>query len=128
MRLEGPKVDHVGGFNIVSDGIAPGSVQVPGNGQPIVLLADRQTTGGDPKIATVISADLPALGRGPIGRKNSFEEVTLEEAQRLRRELLVATDRICDYVVPLEESEGDVTAHLLSSNLISGAVDAHALA
>ena len=127
MRLEGPKIAHVGGFNIVSDGIAPGSVQVPGNGQPIVLLADRQTTGGYPKIATVISADLPALGRVPIGRKISFEEVTLEEAQRLRRERLVATDRICDCVVPLEESEGDVTAHLLSSNLISGAVDAHAL-
>ena len=49
------------GSNIVSDGIAPGSIQVPGNGLPIVLLADRQTTGGYPKIATVISADLPAL-------------------------------------------------------------------
>src|SRR5262249_50708657 len=128
MRLEGPKVDHVGGFNIVSDGIAPGSVQVPGNGQPIVLLADRQTTGGDPKNATVVSTELPAPGPGASGGKNSFEGNTPAEAQRLRRELLVATDRICDYVVPLEESEGDVTAHLLSSNLISGAVDAHALA
>ncbi|HEY1246797.1 MAG TPA: biotin-dependent carboxyltransferase family protein, partial [Hyphomicrobiaceae bacterium] len=58
MRLEGPALEHSRGSNIVSDGIAPGSIQVPGNGLPIILLADRQTTGGYPKIATVISADL----------------------------------------------------------------------
>ena len=64
MRLEGPALEHSAkGYNIVSDGIAHGSIQVPGNGLPIILLADRQTTGGYPKIATVISADLPALGR-----------------------------------------------------------------
>ena len=64
MRLEGPPLEHAAkGYNIVSDGTAPGSIQVPGNGLPIVLLADRQTTGGYPKIATVISADMPALGR-----------------------------------------------------------------
>ncbi len=63
MRLEGAALEHSDGFNIASDGTAPGSVQVPGDGLPIVLLADRQTTGGYPKIATVIAADLPALGR-----------------------------------------------------------------
>ena len=73
MRLEGRPIAHVRGHNITSDAIAPGSVQVPGDGQPIVLLADRQTTGGYPKIATVISADLPALGRLPIGAKFRFE-------------------------------------------------------
>jgi biotin-dependent carboxylase-like uncharacterized protein len=62
MRLSGPKVEHARGFDIVSDGIALGSIQISGSGQPIVLLADRQTTGGYPKIATVISADLPAPG------------------------------------------------------------------
>ena len=65
-----------------------GSIQVPGHGQPIVLMADRQTTGGYPKIATVISADLPALGRARMGEKIAFEEISLEEAQNLRREHL----------------------------------------
>ena len=72
MRLKGPRLEHARGINIISDGIAPGSVQVPGNELPIVLLADRQTVGGYPKIATVISADLPAVGRLPIGAKIRF--------------------------------------------------------
>ena len=83
MRLEGRHIAHARGHNITSDAIAPGSVQVPGNGQPIVLLADRQTTGGYPKIATVISADLPALGRLPIGAKIRFESVTIEHRGQL---------------------------------------------
>lgn len=125
MRLLGHKLDHVRGFNIVSDGIAPGSIQVPGDGQPIVLLADRQTTGGYPKIATVISADLPALGRVRIGDKIAFQQVTIDEAQNLRRQLLNEVDTICNRIVPLVYTEHDITAHLLGSNLISGAVDAH---
>ena len=124
MRLKGPKLDHVRGFDIVSDGIAPGSIQVPGSGQPIVLLADRQTTGGYPKIATVVSGDLPALGRVPIGRKITFEQVTIDVARALRRRLLDEIDRIGDRVVPLGDSEPHLTAHLLSSNLISGVADA----
>ena len=92
MRLEGPPLRHRDGFNIVSDAIATGSIQVPGNGQPLVLLADHQTTGGYPKIATVISADLPALGRLPIGSKISFTPVTLEQATAARRELFAALD------------------------------------
>ena len=79
-----PRARPSHGFDIASDGIAPGSIQVPGNGQPIVLLADRQTTGGYPKIATVISADLPALGRLPIGARFAFEPVTLEAAAKPR--------------------------------------------
>ena len=63
MRLEGPGLAHVDNADIPSDGIVTGSVQVPGNGQPIILLADHQTTGGYTKIATVISADLPKLAR-----------------------------------------------------------------
>src|SRR5262249_60357989 len=64
MRLEGPPLGHSSkGYDIVSDGIALGSIQVPGNGLPIILLADRQTTGGYAKVATVVSADMPALRR-----------------------------------------------------------------
>ena len=54
-RLDGPVIEHTGGFNIISDGIPLGAIQVPGTGKPIILLADRQTTGGYPKIACVIA-------------------------------------------------------------------------
>jgi allophanate hydrolase subunit 2 len=98
---------------------------VPGNGQPIVLLADRQTTGGYPKIATVISADLPALGRLPIGAKIRFESVTIEQAQGLRRDLLAEIERINDRIVPVGRTDAtDVAPRLSDHNLISGVVDA----
>lgn len=123
MRLRGPKVEHLRGFDIVSDAIAPGSIQVPGDGQPIVLLADRQTTGGYPKIATVISADVPALGRMRIGSKIAFEQVTLAAAQALRRQFLEEVNRISDRIVLCRAKEQDVAAQLLTSNLISGVLN-----
>ena len=61
--LDGPKLDHLEGADIVSDGNPPGAVQIHGDGMPRVLLADRGTTGGYTKIATVISADLPNLAQ-----------------------------------------------------------------
>jgi biotin-dependent carboxylase-like uncharacterized protein len=124
MRLEGRPIKHARGYDITSDAIAPGSIQVPGNGQPIVLLADRQTTGGYPKIATVISADLPALGRLPIGAKIRFESVTIEEAQRMRRILLAEIEQIGSRIVPLGSDAVDVAPKLSGYNLISGVVDA----
>ena len=127
MRLQGKRLDHARGYNITSDGIAAGSIQVPGNGQPIVLLADRQTTGGYPKIATVISADLPALGRLPIGAKIAFEHVSVEAAQALRRVLFSDIERIGEKIVPIGRVATDMAPMLLDSNLISGVVDAHNL-
>jgi biotin-dependent carboxylase-like uncharacterized protein len=126
MRLEGRRIAHARGYNITSDGIAPGSIQVPGNGQPIALLADRQTTGGYPKIATVISADLPALGRLPIGAKIRFEPVTIEAAHAARRALFAEIASIHDRIVPVGRSAdiGDVSPLLCDYNLISGVVDA----
>ncbi|MGC9395330.1 MAG: biotin-dependent carboxyltransferase family protein [Anaerolineae bacterium] len=62
-RLQGPPIAHRGPTGIVSDGVVTGSVQVPPDGQPIVMLADHQTTGGYPKIATVLRADLPLLAQ-----------------------------------------------------------------
>jgi len=123
MRLEGLPLDHLRGFNITSDAIAPGSIQVPGNGKPIVLLADRQTTGGYPKIATVISADMPALGRLPIGTTVAFEPVTIDVAVAARRKLLAEIDNIGDKIVPLIHTGVDVGTRLSDSNLISGIVD-----
>jgi biotin-dependent carboxylase-like uncharacterized protein len=124
MRLHGRKLDHSRGFDITSDGIAPGSIQISGSGQPIVLLADRQTTGGYPKIATVISADLPALGRLPIGAKIGFERTTIDAAQALRRKLFVEIDGIYARIVPLGCGIVERAPNLLQLNLISGVVDA----
>jgi biotin-dependent carboxylase-like uncharacterized protein len=124
MRFQGEAIRHAKGFNIASDATAPGSIQVPGNGQPIVLMADRQTIGGYPKIATVISADLPELGRLSIGSKIVFESVALETAQSLRRSMLSYLDNLRDHIVPIGRTGADVAARLLSHNLISGVVDA----
>jgi len=125
MRLQGRPVDHARDYNITSDGIAAGSIQVPGNGQPIILLADRQTTGGYPKIATVISADLPALGRLPMGATIAFEQVTIEAAQALRRDLFSEIERIGEKIVPIGPAAADMGPMLLHNNLISGIIDAH---
>jgi biotin-dependent carboxylase-like uncharacterized protein len=86
-RLEGPKVVHPGGHNIVSDGAVHGSIQVPGSGQPIVLMADHGTTGGYPKIATVISADLGRFAQMPAGSAFRFKAVSVEDAQAEARKV-----------------------------------------
>lgn len=124
MRLEGRPLAHAKGFDIASDAIAAGSIQVAGTGQPIVLLADRQTTGGYPKIATVISADIPALGRMPIGAKIAFERVSLEAAQALRAKFIAEVESIAKRLVPLRPSATEVAPRLMHDNLISGVVDA----
>lgn len=82
-RLEGEEITHKAGADIVSDGIVMGAVQVPSSGQPIILMADRQTTGGYTKIATVVTADLPLLAQAQAGTKIRFEQVSVEEAQQL---------------------------------------------
>jgi biotin-dependent carboxylase-like uncharacterized protein len=87
LRLDGPELAHRGTAEIVSDACLPGSIQVPGSRRPIVLLADGGTTGGYPKIATVATADLGALGRLRPGARLRFELVDVGTAERLRREL-----------------------------------------
>ena len=82
-RLEGEAIESVDGTDIISDGIAFGAVQVPASGRPIVLLADRQTTGGYAKIATVCSFDIPRLVQGKPGDTVYFRRISLEEAQRI---------------------------------------------
>ena len=77
VRLQGPPIAHRGSTGIVSDGVVTGSVQVPPDGQPIVMLADHQTTGGYPKIATVVRADLPLLAQCLPGDQIRFVTVTL---------------------------------------------------
>ena len=84
-RLQGPRIAHARGHDIISDGIALGAVQVPGDGQPIVLLVDRQSTGGYTKIATVCSFDIPRVGQAKPGQRVRFSAVDVTEAQRLSR-------------------------------------------
>jgi biotin-dependent carboxylase-like uncharacterized protein len=80
-RLEGSVIKHLHGHNIVSDGTVNGSIQVPGNGQPIVLMPDRGTSGGYPKIATVITADFGRFAQTPAGHSFRFKAVGMAEAQ-----------------------------------------------
>ena len=84
-RLEGPEIAHVKGADIISDGAVFGSIQVPSNGKPIILMADRQTTGGYTKIGAVISADLPRLSQLPVGDEIQFELVSIDVAQKIYR-------------------------------------------
>ena len=84
-RLEGPVIEHVDGPDVISDGTSFGAVQVPGDGQPIVLLADRGTTGGYTKIATVISSDLHKFAQAMPGQTMSFRSVSIEEAHEIYR-------------------------------------------
>jgi len=122
LRLDGPTLPHRGDYNIVSDGIATGAIQVPGSGQPILLLADHQTTGGYPKIATVISADLPLVGRRRPGDRVRFAAVGIAEAERLRRAERAALDALLAKVTPLR-AEGRLDLdRLFGANLISGVV------
>ena len=122
LRLQSDRpLRHIKGFNLVSDAIAPGSVQIPGDGQPIVLMADRQTTGGYPKIATVISADLSAMGRLVIGSKIRFEFISVAKAHTLRRRMLAFSETIERHIAPIQSA---TTPVLLTKNLISGVVDA----
>ncbi|WP_022819086.1 biotin-dependent carboxyltransferase family protein [Fusobacterium russii] len=82
MRLEGEFIEHKNKADIISDAAVFGSIQVPGNGKPIILLADRQTTGGYTKIATVIKADLPKLAQMTTGNKIRFKNLNIEEAEQ----------------------------------------------
>lgn len=84
-RLQGPRIAHAAGHDIISDGIALGAVQVPGDGQPIVLLVDRQSTGGYTKIATVCSFDIPRVGQAKPGQRVRFSALDVVAAQRLSR-------------------------------------------
>lgn len=81
VRLEGVPLEHAGAKEIVSDANTTGCMQVPGNGQPIALMADRHSCGGYPKIATIITADLHRLGQALPGTTLRFEAVAVEQAE-----------------------------------------------
>lgn len=80
IRFLGEKVEHINGADIISDGISFGAIQIPGNGQPIIMMADRQTTGGYTKIGNVITADLYKVAQLPPGSKVKFQRSEEKEA------------------------------------------------
>ncbi|TXN73741.1 biotin-dependent carboxyltransferase family protein, partial [Methylobacterium sp. WL18] len=122
--LDGAPLRHAKGHDIVSDGVAMGAIQVPGNGLPIILMADRQSTGGYPKIATVIGPDLGRLAQAQGGTMLSFRSLTVAEAvtarrnerealrEPVRRDPVVRTDFASDF--------------LLGLNLVGGVTDGRA--
>ena len=85
-RLEGPRIEHRVGADIVSDGTPAGAVQVAGDGMPLVLLADRGTTGGYAKIATIASVDLPRIAQSQPGDRVFFDAVSVTEAHDALRQ------------------------------------------
>jgi biotin-dependent carboxylase-like uncharacterized protein len=122
MRLDGPLLRHRRGWDIVSDAIMTGAIQVPGSGQPILLLADHQTTGGYPKIATVISADLPVVGRRRPGDTLRFAAVTVEAAEALCRDAERRLTEMLTRIEPVPDRPRIDLGSLYDGNLISGVV------
>jgi biotin-dependent carboxylase-like uncharacterized protein len=122
LRLDGPRLEHARGADIISDAVTPGAIQVPGDGRPIVLLADCQTVGGYPKIATVIGADLPRLGHALPGQVLRFVEVSLEQAFAARR---AASDTLAECIASLVPDRAGLDLDALyAANLIDGVIHA----
>lgn len=126
MVLDGPALPAARGHDIVSDGIVSGAIQVPSSGQPMVLMADSQTTGGYPKIATVISADLPRLAQFPTGAEMRFEIVSRDAAEDI---LLAERARLREVLASLVPATGMMlsSGFLLSCNLAGGIVEPEAV-
>ena len=125
MRLAGEPVRTSRGYNVTSDGVVRGSIQIPGDGLPIVLLAEHQTTGGYPKIGAVISADLPALGRLGVGSRLAFERVSRDEADVARMAHATLIERLPSRLSPLDAARSlDLPTRLGEANLVSGVIDA----
>lgn len=122
-RLEGPVIKHLHGHNIVSDGTVNGSIQVPGNGQPIVLMPDRGTSGGYPKIATVITADLGRFAQIPAGKVFRFKAVSMAEAQAELRKSAELLRTLPDRLQPIENFDLNIEA-LHDANVAGAAVSA----
>jgi 5-oxoprolinase (ATP-hydrolysing) subunit C len=120
-RLDGPEIAHAGGYDIVSDGTALGAIQIAGDKQPLVLMADRQPTGGYPKLGHVARADIGRLAQMRPGEMCCFRAVSIAEA---RVALFAREDEIAATVAclrPLRRALSSET--LFAVNLVGGVVD-----
>jgi biotin-dependent carboxylase-like uncharacterized protein len=122
-RLEGREIRHLHGHNIVTDGTVNGSIQVPGNGAPIVLMKDRGTSGGYPKIATVITADFGRFAQIPAGKPFRFRAVGVAEAQAEARKFRQMLRALPDRIKALENFDLNIDA-LHDANVAGAAVSA----
>jgi biotin-dependent carboxylase-like uncharacterized protein len=122
-RLDGPAIKHLYGHNIVSDGTVDGSIQVLGNGTPIVLMPDRGTSGGYPKIATVITADLGLMAQTPAGTAFRFKAVSVAEAQDEARKFARLLRALPDRLRAIDRIELNMEA-LGGANVAGSAVSA----
>jgi len=122
-RLEGPVIRHLDDHNIVSDGTVDGSIQVTGIGAPIVLMSDRGTSGGYPKIATVISADFGRFAQTPAGTGFRFKAVTMAEAQAEAKTFAELLRSLPDRLRAIESIDLNIEA-LQDANVAGSAVSA----
>ena len=122
-RLEGPVIKHLHGHNIVSDGTVDGSIQVPGNGAPIVLMPDRGTSGGYPKIATVITADFGRFAQIPPGTGFRFKAISMAEAQAKAKRFAELLRSLPDRLRAIESFDLNIEA-LHGANVAGSAVSA----
>ncbi len=122
-RIDGPALTHKHGHNIVSDGTVTGSIQVPGSGQPIVLMPDRGTTGGYPKIATVIGPDLGRFAQMRAGQSFRFTAIDMKEAQTAARLFAIWLTSLPGKILEIEDVGLNLAA-LQNANLAGAAVNA----
>ncbi|MBB4197959.1 hypothetical protein CCR94_05330 [Rhodoblastus sphagnicola] len=120
LRLAGPRLaDRPEGANIVSEGVTPGAIQIPGDGQPILLRADGQTSGGYARIGCVITADLDRMAHVLPGDAVAFAPVDAAQAAQARRE---RCERVAAWRQSLAPVAGLDEEKLWSENLITGAI------
>ena len=98
MRLEGPKIENIVDTNIKSEGIIKGVIQVPADGNPIIMFSDHGTIGGYPKIGVVISSDYDKLVQLPPGSKIKFKSIELDEAENLYKLYEMETKNILNQI------------------------------
>ena len=120
-RLDGPDIAHAGGYDIVSDGTALGAIQIAGDKNPLILMADRQPTGGYPKLGHVARADIGRLAQMRPGETCCFRAASVAEA---RAALFAREDEIATTVARLSPLRRVLTSEkLFEANLIGGVVD-----
>ena len=98
MRLEGPQLENINNTNIKSEGLIKGVIQVPGDGNPIIMLSDHGTIGGYPKIAVIISSDYDRLVQIPSGCKIKFQQVELLDAETLFKMYEMETQNLLNQI------------------------------
>ncbi len=123
-RLEGAALTRSIEGDMVSDGIVTGAIQVPPNGAPILLMADRQTTGGYPKIAVMATADIPFAAQALPGTELNFKETTMDDAVKALKAQQDWLTHLPKLFITKMSSEGLTSEALLAQNLVGGVVDA----